>query len=604
MCKKIAECLIEQRRHIEHLKQNNTLKTPSEQTNEKLEKIYILIEFLKKKINSSFEKNSKTVIEKTNSSLNMSISESLRNIEYFLRESEHKIDEDFEIIDANQVKEDISSEENDEEIKQNEAEAARQIQMENEQKRIEKEEAERKLLEEQKRIEDEKQRLRDELEKKELLKKEIEANLRREYEAKLKKEAEDLQLKNQNIVNSEQHEKVLNLIQTMRNQKWEHTRISLDILKEQFYFIQDQLKQINYEISQLSRFREKRLKSLSEFHEIVLSYDKLCDIKSFTAQFNVFYWLFQQQPSMGEFFLKQQNQQNSNLVANPLFKQPQVEVKQAQIQDESYTFTEDYECYEDEENEQDDNEEEEEEDEEPYVENEETQAYFTATKNRIDMFNSVPEFLAQDINNTNTSLNSNVEKRSSKNKDKSVSASTSMYHLNTMSNNVFLNKTIGDLKFPSGLDILGSMKISTSKYLLELSSEKKEEEEGDGEEEQENEYYEQESKETESLGNYVSLNNTNISSANFSQNTKDDTFVSCNEGNTLTSVNNSNNAANNTSKSSVNDLQLAFENNGNYFKYCDKSKSWVPHGKCNMQIIIDEMSVKGKDEILLLNNKK
>ena len=101
----------------------------------------------------------------------------------------------------------------------------------------------------------------------------------------------------------------------------------------------------------------------------------------------------------------------------------------------------------------------------------------------------------------------------------------------------------------------------------------------------------------------MSLNNTNISSANFSQTTKDDTFVSCNEGNTLTSANNSISAANNTSKSSVNDLQLAFENNGNYFKYCDKSKSWVPVGKCNMQIIIDEMSVKGKDEILLLNNK-
>ena len=42
-------------------------------------------------------------------------------------------------------------------------------------------------------------------------------------------------------------------------------------------------------------------------------------------------------------------------------------------------------------------------------------------------------------------------------------------------------------------------------------------------------------------------------------------------------------------------LQIAFENNGNYYKYCDKNKSWIPVGKCNMQIIIDEMSVKGKN---------
>ena len=55
---------------------------------------------------------------------------------------------------------------------------------------------------------------------------------------------------------------------------------------------------------------------------------------------------------MGRRLQKQQNQQNPSLVANPLFKSPQVEAKQTQIQDESYTFTEDYECYEDEENEQ------------------------------------------------------------------------------------------------------------------------------------------------------------------------------------------------------------------------------------------------------------
>ena len=71
--------------------------------------------------------------------------------------------------------------------------------------------------------------------------------------------------------------------------------------------------------------------------------------------------------------------------------------------------------------------------------------------------------------------------------------------------------------------------------------------------------------------------------------------MSCNEGNTFTNTNNSINIANNSTKSSINDLQIAFENNGNYYKYCDKNKSWIPVGKCNMQIIIDEMSVKGKN---------
>lgn len=602
MCKKIAESLIEQRRYIEHLKHSNTAKFQSEQMNEKLEKIYVLIEFLKKKINSSFEKTNEVILEQPSSTLNMSISESLKNIEYFLTQSEHKLDEEFEIIDASLVREDVLSEDNEDEIRKKEKETAEILQAEKEAelKRIEKElkeeEAKKerifqeKLLE-QKRIQEERQaeekRLKDEIENKERLKKEIEINIRREYEAKLRKEAEDLEIKTQNILNSQQHEKVLSLIQTMRNQKWEHTRINIDILKEQFFFVQDQLKQLNYEIKQLGVYREKRVKGLTEFHDIVLNYDKLCDIKSFTAQFNVFYWLFQQQPSMGEFFLKHHQQSNPNTV--PTFKTP-VEVKQAQIQNESYTFTEDYDYYDEE------NEDEEEEDDD-YVEDDENneiqdpKEYFTM-KNRMEMFNSVPEFHTPEANNVNANFNSNIEKRSTKNKDKSVSASNSMYHLNTdtKSKNAFFNKTIGDIKFPTGLDVLGSMKTSASKYLLELSNEKNEEEEG--EEGEENNECDQE---TDSQGNFVTINSNNISSTNFSQATKDDTFVSCNEGNTFTNTNNSINIANNSTKSSINDLQIAFENNGNYYKYCDKNKSWIPVGKCNMQIIIDEMSVKGKN---------
>ena len=306
MCKKIAECLIEQRKHIEYSKQTDFLKYQNESLSGRLEKIYVLIEFLKKKISYSFDQTNL---------LDSSISESVKNINYFLREAESKTEsEDFEIIDANQVKEgpvenekkEEEEEEDSEKINVVEAKATEALkEIADKEAKAEEKRMQQEILE-RKRIQEEAEK---EHERKEKIKQELELKLRKEYEAQLKKEVEEMQVKKeaekaQLIIDNEQNEKVLGLIQTMRSQKWEHTRINIDILKEQFNFIKDQLKQANFEIAQISRQRERHLLSLGEFRKIVLEYDKLCDIKSFTAQFNVFYWLFQQQPSMGELFLK------------------------------------------------------------------------------------------------------------------------------------------------------------------------------------------------------------------------------------------------------------------------------------------------------------
>ena len=313
LCKKIAECLIDQRRHIEHLRQSNASKFAHEKFGDKLEKIYVLIEFLKKKINLSFEKNKKLLLlgnenDESANLANTSITESLKKIDYFLSEAETKLDDEFEIIEASQLK-DVFSKETAETLTPSEdteaqLEAAR---VEAERAEAERLDAIQREAEEEKRRQEEQEK--EELAKSERLKKEIEQKLRAEYEAKLKQDAIELKLKEQLAYNKEQNVKVLKLIQTMRSQKWEHTRLNMDTLKEQFDFIQTQLKQVNYEIGQISKLREKRLKGLGEFHDVVLNFDKFCDIKSFTAQFNVFYWLFQQQPSMGEYFLHQQQQQ-------------------------------------------------------------------------------------------------------------------------------------------------------------------------------------------------------------------------------------------------------------------------------------------------------
>ena len=209
-----------------------------------------------------------------------------------------------------------------------------------------------------------------------------------------------------------------------------------------------------------------------------------------------------------------------------------------------------------------------------------------------EILGSATDFHTPDFTNTSTNTNGNVEKRSTKNKDKSVSASTSMSYLNSevKSKNIFLSKTIGDLKFPSNLDILGSMKTSASKYLLELSNENKEENENECEEN----FNAKET--TEAEGGSMPIKNSNLTSIDCSQTTKDDTFLSCvNENFDNSSINTAN-----QTRSSINDLQLMFDSDGIFFKYCDTRKSWIPVGNCNMQIIVDEM-VKG---MTLFNLKK
>ena len=269
-----------------------------------------------------------------------------------------------------------------------------------------------------------------------------------------------------------------------------------------------------------------------------------------------------------------------------------------QQQDESYTLEDDY-GYEDEEGE---NEETQEEDEEEVDEEDDyfqTQEPITNSKShpilnetRSEIFSSFHEYLTPECVSTNTTSNTNTnanEKRTTKNKDKCVSASTSMSYLNSdaMSKNLFFNKTIGDIQFPNNLDVLGSIKTSASKYLLELSNEKSHNDtvEDDGEHENEN---------------------ASVSAANISSQNKADTFVSCNDEDVTNYFGASQNASNatNATKSSINDLQITFDNYGSFFKYCDLTKAWVHVGKCNMQIIVDEMTVKGRGKCCFIFSAK
>jgi len=148
----------------------------------------------------------------------------------------------------------------------------------------------------------------------------------------------ELQLEQEKF-NQKQNEKIQLLIETLKEQRSSHFKFNTQLLEEQFLFIKDQHKKLKHEISQLNKCSTRRNSILDDFRKLVKDYHALCDLDSFNKQFNVFYWLFQQQPNFSQMFIEQNKhlldpsslgQKNS-----PNLNKPAVEVKPIPVKNEN-----------------------------------------------------------------------------------------------------------------------------------------------------------------------------------------------------------------------------------------------------------------------------
>lgn len=148
-----------------------------------------------------------------------------------------------------------------------------------------------------------------------------------------------------------------------------------------------------------------------------------------------------------------------------------------------------------------------------------------------------------------------------------------------LSQRSLLEKPIGDIKFPSNFNFIDQLKKSADVYNSSQQS-IEDEDEGSGEYDSEegyddendcydDEYYEEEDE------SECSSNN---------ENTKQETFLSCEDYDLNKSE---------VSKSSINELQVLFNQNGFLYTYDTEKILWMAKGKCKVEVIGDEMVEKG-----------
>lgn len=140
-----------------------------------------------------------------------------------------------------------------------------------------------------------------------------------------------------------------------------------------------------------------------------------------------------------------------------------------------------------------------------------------------------------------------------------------------------LEKPIGDIKFPSNFNLIDQLKKSADVYnSSQQSFEEEGSEEYDSEEEYENEEdcYDDDHCEEEDESECNSDN----------ENTKQDTFLSCEDYDLHKSE---------LSKSSINELEVLFDQNGFLYTYDSEKMLWISKGKCKVEVIGDEMVEKG-----------
>ncbi|CAF0719668.1 unnamed protein product [Brachionus calyciflorus] len=152
----------------------------------------------------------------------------------------------------------------------------------------------------------------------------------------------------------------------------------------------------------------------------------------------------------------------------------------------------------------------------------------------------------------------------------------------------FLEKPIGDIKFPTNLNVMDQLKKSADAYnLSQQSLEYDEDGEEDEYDEEDGDYYdEDEEYDEEEYDEEEEYEEENYDYNNKSENqTKQETFLSCEDYDISKSE---------ASKQSVNELQILFyQTSSHLYTYDLDKRQWVPKGKCEIQLIGDEISQKG-----------
>ena len=217
----------------------------------KLEKVYILIEFLKKNINTVFRSKSKCLNEAEKNQLstlelniidslanrssqsgdelligNTSITEQIKQVNQIIKESE--------IDQGKQRIRELEEQAENERIMREQQQQQQQVKLQ----QAAENEAKLKKVEERKRVELEAEKLR-----------------AQEEEAQRKKLARESK---QEQANLEQNKKMQNLIEILTKQRSKHLELNMDTMKDQFDLIRAQNKQIKNEIGHLSQRNQRR----------------------------------------------------------------------------------------------------------------------------------------------------------------------------------------------------------------------------------------------------------------------------------------------------------------------------------------------------------
>lgn len=268
----------------------------------------------------------------------------------------------------------------------------------------------------------------------------------------------------------ERSEKTQSLIETLKEQCMSKLEFNSKYLESQFSNIKDLHKRINNEISQLRKCATRRRDNLTEFRTLVKNFDALIDMDTFNRQFNVFYWLFQQQPNIGQLFIEQNkkffeqmNKLNDHQTMKPaeLKKEPLAPLTNTSFSNTTFSQNE----------------------------------YCTPKQDRSQM----SMFVKPSQNTPQT----------------------------------YLQKPIGDIKFPvNPVDMIQRLKDSASKFKQQEANLKDYNEEVEEEEDEEGEEYDEEDDYDDDNGDeeYEQEDEDQMIAGNLNQSNKHETFLSCNEG--------------------------------------------------------------------------
>ena len=312
LCKKIGEFLVEQRDQLDlHLKAVGSEQQQGQEAAARLDKVLLLVEFVKRKIHSSFTQTHMTsglvtsldtidgqdvlvVVSKSQldqdqvDAANVSLTYLVKRIDNMQMSQEATAVKCSKVQEEAQERAKQEEEEEQEQERQRMEAAAAEEQDRLERERVEserlaREQAERKAREEreareareakeradaaeQRRAKEqwERERLAQEREEaaqreareREQRKREAEElkrQLRAEIEAELRMEKEAAQ----SAANEASERKMRGLIETLAGQKSQHIRMSMQILGEQFAFAKAQCRQLNGEIREMAKSARK-----------------------------------------------------------------------------------------------------------------------------------------------------------------------------------------------------------------------------------------------------------------------------------------------------------------------------------------------------------